>query len=123
MEKNDEAKKNNARRGPMLEVDFEKFAHFLNGTDLTEDQKREKLQELWEIVLSIVAMGWGVSALDHVRFQANTHPEFSAENPTKEAEMLASSGRDVVGSGSSNSKTPHHRNTSLLDVFGEGVTS
>lgn len=45
---------------PHITVDYEKYAHFLDTADLTEDQKREFIQTLWNIIVEFVSMGFGV---------------------------------------------------------------
>jgi len=45
---------------PVITVDYERYAHFLENADLTEDQKREFLQTLWNIIVEFVSIGFGV---------------------------------------------------------------
>ena len=45
---------------PVITVDYEKYAHFLEDSDLTEEQKQEFLQTLWNIIVEFVSMGVGV---------------------------------------------------------------
>ena len=45
-----------------MEVDFERYARFLEETDLTDAQKRQMLQALWGIVSGFVDLGFGVNA-------------------------------------------------------------
>ena len=53
---------------PVITVDYEKYEHFLETTDLSEDQKREFIEALWSIIISFVDLGFGV------------HPAQQAEN-------------------------------------------
>ena len=53
---------------PVITVDYEKYEHFLEDADLSEDQKREFLQALWQIIVGFVDLGFGV------------HPVQQAEN-------------------------------------------
>ena len=48
---------------PAITVDYERYAHFLEDADLTEDQKREFLQALWSIIVNFVDLGFGVHPL------------------------------------------------------------
>ncbi len=45
---------------PIITVDYEKYALFLEDADLTEDQEREFIQTLWNIIVEFVSMGFGV---------------------------------------------------------------
>lgn len=52
-----------AEKRPVIEVDYERYAHFLDDSDLSEDQKREFLQALWTIIVNFVDLGFGVHPL------------------------------------------------------------
>ena len=41
---------------PVITVDYEKYGHFLEGSDLTEAQKQEFLQTLWNIIVEFVSV-------------------------------------------------------------------
>ena len=45
---------------PALTLDVEQYEKFLEDSDLTEDQKREFLETLWNIVVEFVSLGFGV---------------------------------------------------------------
>ena len=45
---------------PALTIDFELYAHHLENSDLTEDQKQEFLATLWSIVVTFVDLGFGI---------------------------------------------------------------
>ena len=44
----------------VITVDYEKYAHFLEDADLAEEQKREFLQAVWEVIVGFVSLGFGV---------------------------------------------------------------
>lgn len=48
---------------PTLSIDVEYYQHYLDGTDLTDTQKRELLETLWSVVCEFVMMGYGVHPL------------------------------------------------------------
>ena len=52
---------------PVVTVDYERYAHFLDNADLTEDQKREFLQTLWNIIVEFVSMGFGVHPVQQAK--------------------------------------------------------
>ena len=51
---------NTDQRPPTTTVDFERYKHLMDDFDMSEEQKREYLQALWNIVSEFVALGWGV---------------------------------------------------------------
>lgn len=51
---------------PTLSVDVERYQHFLDDSDLSEAQKAEFLQSLWNIMISFVELGFGVHPLQEV---------------------------------------------------------
>jgi hypothetical protein len=46
-----------------LQFDAQEFAHFLDESDLTQDQKLEYIQTVWSIVLQFIDLGWGVNSI------------------------------------------------------------
>ena len=65
------------RSPPVITVDYEKYEHFLEDSDLSEEQKREFLQTLWEVICTFVSLGFGV------------HPVQQAQNACGKAEETA----------------------------------
>lgn len=52
---------------PALSVDFIKYAHHLEGLDLTEEDKRELLQALWLVACEFVSLGFDLHPVQQVR--------------------------------------------------------
>lgn len=46
-----------------IQFDAQEFTHFLDETDLTEEQKLEYIQTIWSIVLQFIDMGFGLHPL------------------------------------------------------------
>ena len=51
----------------IVTVDYERYEHFLKDTDLSETQKREFLQALWQIIVGFVDLGFGVHPAQRVK--------------------------------------------------------
>ncbi len=51
----------------VITVDYERYAHMLEDADLSEDQKREFLQTIWNIIVEFVSLGFGVHPLQQVQ--------------------------------------------------------
>jgi len=49
-----------APRPLVLSIDYEKYEHYLEDSNLTEAQKQEFLQALWNIIVNFVDLGFGV---------------------------------------------------------------
>ena len=48
---------------PTLTVDVARYQAYLDGSDLTPEQKEEVLQAVWSIVMTFVELGYGVHPL------------------------------------------------------------
>jgi len=48
---------------PTLSIDVAKYQEYLDGSDLTPEQKEEFLRAMWSIVVTFVELGYGVHPL------------------------------------------------------------
>ncbi len=106
-----------ATSGPCMEVDFVKYARFLDGQNLSETQKEEQLQLFWDVVLSFVRMGWGVTSTDF----ALDGSELSIETQAKMPEKLAIDGSSMVISENKITRKMNEKAALPNGVLGEGV--
>lgn len=60
---------------PRILVDYEKYAHFLENEDLTDDEKRAFIQALWSIIVDFVSLGFGVHPLQQTRDDPQNGPK------------------------------------------------
>jgi hypothetical protein len=51
---------------PALTFDAQEFTHFLDDCDWTDEQKLEFIQELWQIVVSFVDLGFDLHPVQQV---------------------------------------------------------
>lgn len=51
------------QHGLAIQFDAQEFAHFLDESDLTHEQKLEYIQTVWQIVLQFIDMGFGIHPL------------------------------------------------------------
>jgi len=65
---------------PSLTIDYEKYAHFLEEADLTENQKREFLQTIHDIILSFIDLGFGVHPLQQACGQGGDNSSKAASS-------------------------------------------
>lgn len=66
---------------PVLTIDYEKYEHFFEESDLTEAEKRAFIETIWSVIVSFVDMGFGV----HPVQQAQEACGKLAKNPPKSA--------------------------------------
>ncbi len=45
---------------PVITVDVDEFAHFLDDADMTDEEKVLFLQTYWNLFVEITSIGWGV---------------------------------------------------------------
>ncbi|MEQ9489558.1 MAG: hypothetical protein RIM72_11260 [Alphaproteobacteria bacterium] len=69
---------------PVVTVDYEFYERFLEDTNLTEEQKREFLQHLWNLICEFVSLGWGVHPLQQAQ-EGTENCGKSAESKTDSA--------------------------------------
>ncbi|MEO0411733.1 MAG: hypothetical protein AAF221_07855 [Pseudomonadota bacterium] len=70
-----------AQNKPVITVDYERYAHFLENSDLTEEQKQEFLQAIWNIVVEFVSLGFGVHPLQQAKEGCGQVENFSPKPP------------------------------------------
>jgi len=51
---------------PRLSVDVERYQAYLDGSNMSQAEKEEFLQALWQIIVSFVDLGFGVHPLQEV---------------------------------------------------------
>jgi len=51
---------------PTMTVDVERYQAYLDGSNMSETEKEEFLQALWQIIVSFVELGFGVHPLQEV---------------------------------------------------------
>ncbi len=52
-----------ADKSPALTIDYALYEQYLDASDLSEAQKREFIETLWNIIVSFVDLGFGVHPL------------------------------------------------------------
>ena len=66
---------------PVITVDYELYAHFLEHAELSDEQKREFLQTLWNIIVELVSMGFGVHPVQQAQNSCGQLSENSMNPP------------------------------------------
>tara|TARA_R110000850_G_scaffold79358_8_gene171153 strand:- start:99 stop:407 length:309 start_codon:yes stop_codon:yes gene_type:complete len=64
---------------PTLTVDVAKYQEYLDGSDLTPEQKEEFLNAVWSIVVTFVELGYGVHPLQEACGKDSAAPDQGAK--------------------------------------------
>lgn len=81
-----------AKKGPpTLTIDWEFYGKLLDGSGLSEPEKRELLEALWSIVVSFVDLGFGVHPVQQVTGD-------NCENQAEIRKFIAAQSSSVVRS-------------------------
>lgn len=67
---------------PALTVDFNEFAHFLDESDWTEEEKMIFLQKYWDIICDFVAIGFEVHSVQLACGQVSENDADGTFQPT-----------------------------------------
>ncbi|MEM8497851.1 MAG: hypothetical protein AAF542_07485 [Pseudomonadota bacterium] len=51
---------------PIIAVDYDRYLHHLEDSDIDESQKREFIDALWSVIVAFVDLGFGVHPLQQV---------------------------------------------------------
>ncbi len=70
-------------------VDFEKYQHFLDGSDLTDEEKQQVVQALWDIIVNFVDLGIGVHPIQQTGSMNNDINKSALETFQAEFETVA----------------------------------
>ena len=73
--KNDDNTRNTPHAPPVLSVDYDLYAQYLEDTSLSEEQKREFLEALWSIICEFVALGFEVHPVQQAQNACGKLPE------------------------------------------------
>jgi len=65
-------------RPAALRFDLDAYAHYLEGCDLSDRQQRELLTAIWNVVVGIVDMGFGIPALEQLCVRETLEGDSSA---------------------------------------------
>lgn len=77
---------------PMLHIDYEYYAKFLEDVDATDDEKRELIEAIWNVIVEFISLGFHVHPMQQAGL-LNAEPD--RDNNEKE---LPPDLPDVLGS-------------------------
>jgi len=89
---------NSISQRPSLTIDYDLYWHYLENSDLTDQQKRDFLDEMWSIIVFFVKFGFNVNPLQEAVGQS--HKTDLCERNHLIKEFIAAGTSDVVNSSS-----------------------
>lgn len=92
----DNQKTRSASGPPVLDFDASEFAHFLDDTGWSDEQKAEYITLVWNIVCEFVALGFNVHPVQQAKEPCGKLPETLAESALSEASMIDFSHSDLI---------------------------
>lgn len=98
-QKKDNKKGNSPQDSPptlTVAVDFEEFAHFLEGSDLTEEEACRYLQTIWVIVCEFVSLGFGVHPAQQAQDSCGKDRRSSPTTAMAKSDGLNYRGRSLI---------------------------
>ena len=78
---------------PTLSIDVARYQEYLDGSDLTPEQKEEFLKAVWSIVVTFVELGHGVHPLQEA---CGKDHECDGESPAQAADAVLSEDQNSV---------------------------
>ena len=76
--------------GLAVTVDYEKYLHFLEDADISDQDKREFLQTLWGIICEFVSLGFGVHPVQQAQKPCGKRdPVQQAQKPCGKREEIS----------------------------------
>ncbi|HFE37485.1 MAG TPA: hypothetical protein ENK06_03565 [Gammaproteobacteria bacterium] len=81
---------------PGLTIDYDLYWHHLENSDLSDQQKRDFLDELWSIIVFFVELGFNVNPLQQAVDQS--HKTGTCEQNHLIKEFIAAGTSDVIDS-------------------------
>ena len=78
---------------PTLSIDVARYQEYLDGSDLTPEQKEEFLQAVWSIVVTFVELGYGVHPLQEA---CGKDHKSDGESPVQAADAVLSEDQNTA---------------------------
>lgn len=73
---------------PVITVDVERYVHFLDDADLSDNEKTQLLQTVWGIITEFVALGFGVHPLQQTKGICGKTAQVDASQKNAAQDML-----------------------------------
>lgn len=78
---------------PVIRFDYDLYAHYLDDADLSEDQKQEFLQTLWNLIVEIMSLGFDVHPVQQAQKPCGKPPKNRKEPPFIEVDAVQSNSK------------------------------
>lgn len=76
------------RTRPVVTVDYERYQHLLDEEELTEDQKREFLQAIWNVVVNFIDLGFAVHPVNQAQMACGKFNKTAVQRPNSASDPV-----------------------------------
>ena len=75
------------RQKPCVEIDYERYEEYLETSDLSDEQKRQFIAALWNVIVGFVDLGFGVHPVQQAQEVCGQHSKKTGNQaiPTDES--------------------------------------
>ena len=73
---------------PVITVDYDLYAHHFENSGLSEDEKREYLKSLWNLIVEVISLGYGVHPVQQAQNACGKLLETPANPPILSANAV-----------------------------------
>ena len=108
MTRNEETPLNTSADRPIITLDYDLYAHYLEDSDLSEAEKREFIETMWGFIVDLMSIGYEIHPVQQAQEACGKLSESSVNPPHSRAEMVQSGGQfiETKFSNAANDKTP-----------------
>jgi hypothetical protein len=88
---------NRAVSNPLsLEFDASEFAHFLDETGWSDEEKAEYITLIWNIMCEFVSLGFGIHPVQQAQKDCGKSPETLRQSAARPGDLVDSSHSDLI---------------------------
>ncbi len=78
---------------PVIAFDYELYEHYLADTDLSEDQKREFLETMWNLIVEFMSLGFEIHPVQQAQNACGKLSESRSKPPISGGSGVQSKGK------------------------------
>ena len=108
MTRNEETPLNTSADRPIITLDYDLYAHYLEDSDLSEAEKREFIETMWGFIVDLMSIGYEIHPVQQAQEACGKLSKSPVNPPHSRAEMVQSGGQfiETKFSNAANDRTP-----------------
>ena len=95
MTRNEETPLTTSADRPIITLDYDLYAHYLEDSDLSEAEKREFIETMWGFIVDLMSIGYEIHPVQQAQEACGKLSESSVNPPHSRAEMVQSEGQFI----------------------------